>query len=190
MSSSTTDTTPDTSDSTQSCGVTSPASYSTKSTGSIVTVTSTTSPRIHVPSNITRPSLPRRAVSEGVNLIKPGAVGNGNFSNLGIAGKYSSLAEVNGHGSPYNDHSKDKSMIGQPVRPEERRTSEDLRVHAAGEQNLFVCPCLYWFVCLYLFVYSVVSLFLCLFGLFVCLFVCTCLFFSLFIHVCLFVCTC
>lgn len=101
-----------------------------KSTANIVTVTSTaTSPRIQLPNSIVRPALPRRTVSEGVSIVKPGFNGNDNYTNFGIAGKYSSLAEINGH--TYSDQYK--GVVGRHPVVQERK-SEDVRLHSAGNE--------------------------------------------------------
>ncbi|KXJ20532.1 Rho GTPase-activating protein 18 [Exaiptasia diaphana] len=114
----------------QLINVTSPKTNA-KATANIVTVTSSTSAKVQQLSSISRPSLPRRAISEGVSLIKSGGGSSDNFGNLGIAGKYSSLAEVNGHGS----YGKEKVSPSRSVPPDDRRGSEDVRVHAAGVQQ-------------------------------------------------------
>lgn len=124
-----TDTTSDTrNDSSSNVNITSSQTTgpNTKFVAGVVNVTSTPMSRSHAANNIsglTRPILPRRAVSEGVNLMKQGTASDATC-NYGIAGKYSSLADVNG------EHTN-RDKAGRPLHPHaERRGSEEIRVHS------------------------------------------------------------
>ncbi|XP_031548850.1 rho GTPase-activating protein 18-like isoform X1 [Actinia tenebrosa] len=89
----------------------------------------------HVGNNIPalpRPLLPRRAVSEGVNLVKPG-IASDQSCNYGIAGKYSSLGDdINGE----HQTRENRDKAGRPFHPHaERRGSEEIKVHSGVQQG-------------------------------------------------------
>ncbi|XP_048589876.1 rho GTPase-activating protein 18 [Nematostella vectensis] len=82
-------------------------------------------------TQIRRPSLPRRAASEGVNLMKPFRDDSSIESSM--HGLYTSLAEIRTNGESLDKEKASPSKLVHPLA--ERRASEDVRVHSEVQQT-------------------------------------------------------